>query len=241
MAEQARAINPEVQLRIWTEPVTRANVAAFLDGVDVVVDGIDAFALEARRLVFAEARRRGQWVVTAGPLGFSTAWLVFAPTGMSFDAYFDLRDDMDRLDQLVAFFAGVAPAGTHWPYMTHIDLRGGHGPLAGLACQLCAGVAAAEVVKIRLGRGLLRPVPWYGQFDSYRRVFRTGYVRWGNRHPRQRLKRGGFGGNWSGQVQVLSVLFPNRGKPCNRPLPLLTGYHRRPCRVPPEPSRRISI
>jgi molybdopterin/thiamine biosynthesis adenylyltransferase len=192
MTEQARAINPDVQLQTWTEPVTRANIDAFLEGVDVIVDGLDFFALEARRLVFAEARRRGLWVVTAGPIGFSTAWITFAPDGMSFDEYFDLRDGMDRLDQLIAFAIGVAPAGTHWPYMTNVNLRGGQGPSAGLACQLCAGVAAAEVIKVLLGRGRLRPAPWYGQFDAYRGVLRTSYLRWGNRHPVQRLKRWWF-------------------------------------------------
>src|SRR5207253_98298 len=99
----AEAINPEVRLRVFSESVTSANVADFLEGVDVVVDGIDFFAIEARRLVFREARRRGQWAITAGPLGFSAAWMSFAPDGMSFDEYFDLNDRMDRWGQLIAF------------------------------------------------------------------------------------------------------------------------------------------
>ena len=41
---------------------------------------------------------------------FSAAWLVFSPTGMSFDDYFDLDDGMDRLDQVIAFLAGTIPA-----------------------------------------------------------------------------------------------------------------------------------
>lgn len=189
MAEQARAINPAVRLRAFSQPLTAANVAAFLDGVDVLVDGIDFFALDARRLLFAEARRRGIWAVTAGPVGFSTAWLTFDPQGMSFDAYFDLHDGQDRMEQLFAFVVGLVPKGTHWGYMNNVDLNAGHGPSAGLACQLCAGVAAAEVLKILLGRSPLHPAPHYGQFDAYRRMFRTGYLRWGNRNPVQRLKR----------------------------------------------------
>ena len=90
MADEARAINPELRLRVFPEAITPENVGAFLDGVDVLVDGIDFFAIEARRLVFREARRRGIWALTAGPIGFSAAWLVFSPTGMSFDDYFDL-------------------------------------------------------------------------------------------------------------------------------------------------------
>jgi molybdopterin/thiamine biosynthesis adenylyltransferase len=191
MAEAASAINPEAEVRVFAEAVTAENVGAFLDGVDVLVDGIDFFAIEARRLVFREARRRGIWAITAGPLGFSTAWLVFDPRGMSFDEYFDLRDGMDRWDQLIAFAVGLAPRATHLRYLdlSAVDFRSGAGPSAGLACQLCAGVAAAEVMKILLNRSPIRAAPHYSQFDAYRPVLRTGRLRRGNRHPLQRLKR----------------------------------------------------
>lgn len=191
MATEAQAINPELDVRVFSEAITPANVAAFLDGADILVDGIDFFAPEARRLIFQEARRRGLWAVTAGPIGFSTAWLTFDPAGMSFDDYFDLHDGMDRLDVLVAFAVGLAPQMTHRAYidMTQVDLPAGRGPSAGLACQLCTGVAAAEVLKIVLGRGPLYPAPYFHQFDAYRCVLRHGCLRWGNRHPWQRLKR----------------------------------------------------
>jgi hypothetical protein len=58
-----------------------------------------------------------------------------------------------------------------------------------LACHLCSGVAAAEVLKILLGRGPILAAPHYAQFDAYRRLLRTGRLRGGNRHPWQRLKR----------------------------------------------------
>jgi hypothetical protein len=70
-----------------------------------------------------------------------------------------------------------------------VDPSTGRGPSAALACQLCSGVAAAEVVKILLRRSPVSPAPCYCQFDAYRQVFRKGRLRWGNRHPLQRLKR----------------------------------------------------
>src|SRR3954463_8203317 len=45
MAEEARAVNPELQLRVFTEAITSENVGELLDGVDVLVDGIDFFAI----------------------------------------------------------------------------------------------------------------------------------------------------------------------------------------------------
>lgn len=191
MAEAARAINPELHVRVFAEAVTPANVGDVLDGVDVLVDGIDFFALDTRRLVFREAQRRGIWAVTAGPLGFSTAYLVFSPTGLSFDDYFDFGHAADRLDELIAFLVGLAPAATHRTYMdlSRADPKTGRGPSAGLACHLCSGVAAAEVLKILLDREPVRPVPCYFQFDAYRQVFVRGRLPWANRHPWRRFKR----------------------------------------------------
>ncbi len=191
MAEEARAINPDVHLRVLTEAVTPANIDQFLDGVQILIDGIDFFAMPARRLVFREARRRGIWGITAGPIGFSTAWLVFSPTGMSFDEYFDLTDPMDPLEETIAFLVGLTPRATHRHYLdfTKIDPATRRGPSAGLACQLCSGVAAVEAVKILLGRDGVRPAPCYFQFDAYRQVLRRGKLPGGNRHPMQRHKR----------------------------------------------------
>jgi molybdopterin/thiamine biosynthesis adenylyltransferase len=209
MAREARAINPEVDLRVFAEAIHPANLGAFLDGADVLVDGIDFFALPMRRLLFQEARRRGIWAVTAGPLGFSTAWLVFSPTGMSFDDYFDMNDRMGQLDLVVAFLAGLSPRATHLPYLdlSQVDIRSGQGPSAGLACQLCGGVASAEVVKILLGRTPLRSAPHYSQFDACRGILRTGRLRMGNRHPLQRLKR------WYLRRRLQAAGLPEQGRP----------------------------
>src|SRR5262245_41961302 len=90
MAEIARAINPEVEIRSFTDPIGTHNAAAFLQDADLFVDGIDFFAIDVRRLLFRQAASQGIYAITAGPIGFSTAWLVFKPVGMSFDRYFDL-------------------------------------------------------------------------------------------------------------------------------------------------------
>ncbi len=191
MAEEALAINPELDIRPFREPIGPGNIDAFLDGVDVVVDGIDFFALDVRRLVFAEARRRGIHALTAGPIGFSAAYLVFSPTGMSFDDYFGFDPAMGRVDQLAAFLVGLTPRATHRSYMdlSEVDTSSGRGPSAGLACHLCGGVAAVETLKILLGRSPIRPAPWFFQFDAYRQVFARGRIPWGGRNPWQGVKR----------------------------------------------------
>jgi molybdopterin/thiamine biosynthesis adenylyltransferase len=165
MAAQARSINPELKLNVFQEHVTENNIDAFLDGVDVLIDGVDFFSIDARRMIFREARRRGIWAITAGPIGFSTAWLVFDPNGMSFDDYFDLADEMPKIDQLIAFAVGLAPRATQTAYMdiSKVNLSTGAAPSVGFSCQLASGVAAAEVAKIFTGKVRLSPAPHYQQ------------------------------------------------------------------------------
>ncbi len=187
LSAAAEGINPEVKVDVYDEFITRQNIDAFLEDVDLVIDAVDFFAFEARRLIFMEARKRGLWVITAGPIGFSTAWLLFDPQGMSFEDYFDLTEGMEPVDQLCAFALGLAPQSTHLPYFdfSYVEASG-RGPSVAAACQLASGVVGAEAIKILLGRGGLRPAPAYSQFDAYRCLLRTGKLRFGNRGPIQR-------------------------------------------------------
>ena len=191
MAERALGVNPELKIDVFPELINTRNIDRFLEGANALLDGIDFFSFDTRRMLFREAAKRGIWAVTAGPIGFSAAWLVFDPKGMSFDDYFDLHDGMAPVDQFAAFVMGLAPRGTQFPYMdlSYVDRRTGQGPSAGMACHLCSAVTAAEITKILLNRKPLSPVPCYAQFDAYRGIFRRGCLRWGNRGPLQRLKR----------------------------------------------------
>jgi len=194
MAAIVRDINPLVELRVFEESIGPHNVGAFLEGADVLVDGIDAFEIDVRRILFREAADRGIYGLGAGPVGFSTVWVVFAPNGMSFDRYFDLSNGMDPIDKFVAYVVGMAPRSTQRSYMDlrHLDFGARFGPSASLACQLAGGVIGAEVLKVLLARGPLWPAPFYHQFDPYvGRLVRRRLIG-GNRHPLQRVKRWWF-------------------------------------------------
>ncbi|MGQ0634158.1 MAG: ThiF family adenylyltransferase [Planctomycetaceae bacterium] len=191
MAEEVRRINPEVEIRVFDEAIRPETVADFLNGADLFVDGIDFFALEMRRRLHRHAAANGTHAIIAGPIGFSAAWLTFSPTGIGFDEFFDMYDGQPELEALIAFATGLTPALLQLPYidLRHVSLTEGRGPSAALACQLCAGVVAAEALKILLGRGGVRCVPWYSQFDPYRNKLRQSRLRWGNRGPVQRFVR----------------------------------------------------
>jgi molybdopterin/thiamine biosynthesis adenylyltransferase len=191
MAEQARAINPELEIEVIHDVVDTHNLDDFFAGADLFIDGVDFFSIGSRRLLFGEARRRGLWSITAGPIGFSTGWLSFDPRGMSFDRYFDLNDNQSHIDQVIAFAVGLTPRATHLRYLdlSQVNLAEKRGPSVGASCQLASGMAATEAVKILLNRGQVRAAPNYAQFDAYRGILRQGRLAFGNRHPIQRLKR----------------------------------------------------
>jgi molybdopterin/thiamine biosynthesis adenylyltransferase len=189
MAEMIHAINPTAAVRAMTA-VDADSIDAFLEGVDVVVDGLDFFAVSSRMLLYREARLRRIPVVAAGPIAASAIWQVFTPDGMPWEEFMAMDLAEDDLDRWLLFYLGNAPALLHRGYtdLSNARLDQRQGPSLALAVQLCAGVAAAEVVKLRLGRGPIRPAPWHHQFDAYTQRLARTRLRWGNRGPLQRLR-----------------------------------------------------
>lgn len=189
MAEQARDINPELDIRIFPGGVGEDNLTEFLADVDVYVDGLDFFAFAAREATFAACARLGVPAVTAAPLGMGTAVLNFLPGGMSFEEYFRLQG-LPEFEKAIRFLIGLSPAMLQRGYLVDqsvVDLAAHRGPSTVMACQLCAGVAAAEALKVLLGRGRVLAAPHGYHFDAYRNKFVHTWRPGGNRHPLQRL------------------------------------------------------
>ena len=192
MGTLARDINPELDLRVMPEAVDERNIDKFLDDADLFVDGLDFFALRPRLLAFREARDRGIWGITTGPHACSAACISFSPTGMTFNRYFDVDDNSSDAELIAAFAIGTVPALLHLPYL---DLASYFSPGSkkaaslGAACSLASGVLAIESAKVLLGRGGVRPAPWYMQFDSYRHICRAGRLWFGNRGVLQQMRR----------------------------------------------------
>lgn len=189
MVQQARDINPELEIGGFPDGVTADSLEAFLDGVDLYIDGLDFFAFQDRRRVFAACMARGIPAITAAPLGMGTAVLNFLPGGMTFDEYFRF-DDGPEAEMPLRFLLGLAPARLQMGYLADpsaVDLGNRRGPSTIMSCQLCAGVAATEALKILLGRGPVRAAPWGFHFDAYRNKLARTWRPGGNRNPLQRL------------------------------------------------------
>jgi len=189
LAELALDINPALDVRQFPDGVTAQNVDPFLAGADLYLDGLDFFAVEARRLVFAACAERGIPAVTAAPLGMGAALLVFLPGQMTFEEYFRLEGHPED-EQLLRFLLGLSPAMLQMPYLvddTRVDLKAHSGPSTPMACELCAGLALTQVLKILLGRGRVLAAPRGLHFDAYRNRMTTTWRPGGNRNLLQRL------------------------------------------------------
>ncbi|HVF64125.1 MAG TPA: ThiF family adenylyltransferase [Casimicrobiaceae bacterium] len=188
MAAMARDINPALAIETFDEGVTAENVDRFLDGVDLFLDGLDFFALREREFVFAACAKKGIPATTVAPLGMGAALLNFMPGAMSFDDYFGLAGRSDD-EKAVRFLVGLAPSFLHRRYLadrSFVDLAAQRGPSMSIACQACAAVAAAEALKILLGRGKVRAAPHGVHFDAYRNALVRTWRPGGWRNPLQR-------------------------------------------------------
>ena len=176
LAEMALDIDPSLSIERFPMGVEADRIDAFLDGVDLYVDGLDYFALEIRRRVFARCAERGIPAITAAPLGMGVALLNFVPGSMTFEQYFQL-EGLPPDEQAIRFLLGLSPRMLQLAYLvdkSRVDFAEKRGPSTVMACQLCAGFAATEALKILLQRGPLAVAPHGVHFDAYRyRLTRT--------------------------------------------------------------------
>jgi molybdopterin/thiamine biosynthesis adenylyltransferase len=189
MTALAKDINPELDIKVFRTGVDLSNMAEFLKNVDLYVDGLDFFAFDARQETFAACAAKGIPAITAAPLGMGVALLNFLPGKMSFEEYFGWTGCTDD-EKALRFLVGLAPAGLHRSYLvdpSKVNLSERRGPSTIMACQLCAGLAATEALKVMLARGKVLPAPHGIQFDAYRNRLSHTWRPGGNRHPLQRI------------------------------------------------------
>jgi molybdopterin/thiamine biosynthesis adenylyltransferase len=191
LMKMARDINPELDIRLFPDGVTPGNVDDFLRGADIYVDGLDFFAFQARMFTFGACARLGVPATTAAPLGMGVAVLNFLPGRMTFEEYFGFQGQTES-EQALRFLLGLSPAMLQRTYLvdrSRVNFAGRRGPSTVIACELCAGVASAETLKIVLGRGPVLAAPWGLHFDAYRNRYKRTWRPGGYRNPLQWLGR----------------------------------------------------
>ncbi len=204
LRDMVLSINPEADVELFPEGVHEKNISSFLDGSDLVIDGIDFFALEAKLLLFRKSREKGLTVITSCPLGFGASLLVFSPQGMTFEEYFDFRPGLSEEDKNFAFAFGLSPTPLCLSYMnsraSELGSRRASSVSPGL--MLVGAITGTEAVKHLTGKRKTAFAPTVYQTDlmTQKTVIRT-YPQ-GMRSPLMRLKK------WI----VLKFFLPSRKK-----------------------------
>lgn len=189
MAEMASDINPELGINRFSEGINSSNLDRFLKDVDLYVDGLDFFAIGIRREVFAACADKGIPTITAAPLGMGVALLSFTPDSMSFEEYFQLEGQPEN-EQLLRFLVGLSPAMLQMSYLvdnSKVDFKARKGPSTPMACDLCAGVAATNALKILLNRGDVIKAPYGLHFDAFKNKLKKTWRPGGNNNLLQKL------------------------------------------------------
>ena len=189
LLRMARDINPEMDVQVFRDGVNAGNIDSFLSGVDLYVDGLDFFVFATRALTFERCHALKIPAVTAAPLGMGSAVLSFLPGGMSFEDFFGFAGQPEE-ELALRFMIGLSPRMLQRPYLVDpaaVDLAARRGPSTIMACELCAGLAATESLKILLGRGKVLAAPHGFQFDAYRNKLVRTWRPFGHRNPIQRL------------------------------------------------------
>ncbi len=189
LSAMARDINPELHIKVFEEGVTEQNVDTFLDGVDLYVDGLDFFAFSARSMLFSACARKGIPATTAAPLGMGVAVLNFLPGGITFEEFFRWKGCSED-EMALRFLLGLSPAMLQRGYLIDrgaVNFAARTGPSTPMACELCAGVAATQALKILLRRGDVIAAPRGLHFDAYTNRMVKTWRPGGNRNPIQRF------------------------------------------------------
>lgn len=189
MREFALDVNPETDVRAFPAGLDENNLADYLDGVDLLIDGIDFFVNGMRPPLYRAARERGIPVVCAAPLGAGASLICFKPDRMRFDDYFGF-EGCDDIAMAVRFLVGMSPRLPQRHYLAYpeiVDFVKRRVPSLGMACQIAAGMAVTATLKILLGRGGVPCAPTTTQYDAYLGRHYRSWRPGGYRNPLQKF------------------------------------------------------
>src|SRR5262249_3357613 len=109
LIEEARRINPDVQIKTFPIGVQPENVAEFMTGMDFLIDVVDMFAMPAKLAVNAEAYARGVPTASCASMGFGCSVIILKPGGPTFAELSGMSADLPPLENLERFGRFIAP------------------------------------------------------------------------------------------------------------------------------------
>jgi pimeloyl-ACP methyl ester carboxylesterase/molybdopterin/thiamine biosynthesis adenylyltransferase len=190
-------INPDAEVTIEPEGVTKENAARLVASCQLCIDAIDFYSIEDHLVFHRAARAANVAVLMGSPVGFSACMQVFEPTGMSLEEYTGIKDGMLPIEKQMRYACGLVPELAHIDYFDVSAGKSGTnfvdktGPSIACALGLAASLVATEVVLRLLDRRPSRAIPYTHQFDPFTFRYHTTLVAGGmsERDHREALAR----------------------------------------------------
>ncbi|MGZ3772288.1 MAG: ThiF family adenylyltransferase [Pseudobdellovibrionaceae bacterium] len=158
---EAKAINPNVNIRLFSEGVKSSNLDEFLNGVDWVVDVVDVFAMSDKLALNVEARKRSIPVSSCATLGFSGSVIVFKKETPSFAELTGISESNSYEENLSRFLRFMAPEIPEYmaAQLAKAMDKSSYVPFIPCGGELAAAMTAAEIAKnfVGLGKRVLAP------------------------------------------------------------------------------------
>jgi molybdopterin/thiamine biosynthesis adenylyltransferase len=189
METQALSVNPNLDINIFDKGINENNLSEFLKDVDLYLDGLDIYAPEIRRKIFAYCAEHNIPAITAAPIGMGTAVLTFMPGKMTFEEFFGMKGKT-KLEQTIRLIAEISTLRDHLKYIADpdaVDFENQKTPSTIMGIKLCAGVIGTIALKILLQRGKVLVAPRGLHFDAYTNTFKKTWMPWGHKNPIQQL------------------------------------------------------
>lgn len=189
MKNEALRINPLCSIETFDMGINTDNISFFLKDVNFVIDALDAFAIEERRLLINTALELKIPVISAAPIGFGSAFIIFLPEkNYNFDSFFNVSNTTTSSQKILSFFTGLVPALLQRTYMHNVNLRENRGPSSIGAVNISSGVSVIYAIKVLLNKGTVKAVPYCHQFDIMRERYVISLLPFGNKGFIQKIK-----------------------------------------------------
>lgn len=155
LIEEARDINPDIDVKPWRDGVKPGNVRRFLEGVDWVVDSVDIFAMADKLTLHAEAERRKLPVASCASIGFSGTTVVFEPGGPTFAELSGVTPQNSYEENFRRFARFITPEVPEYmrEQLTRSYNRSTHVPFAVPGVEISAAIVATAIARSVLGIG----------------------------------------------------------------------------------------
>lgn len=166
VANYLQDINPAINVRIFKDGVTKANVAEFVSGSNLLIDETEFTMHELGVMLAREARKNNTPNLTALNMGFGAIVTTYKPDGVTVENRLGFKDDQD-IDEIAKQEVSIdrwlpyLPKYGDLSVLKKVSTGEKSAPSIAPGVAIAAGAAATQAFLNLVGRENHRPAPVY--------------------------------------------------------------------------------